>query len=76
MLRIVGGQVPGIAYLYELRRGEEVIATGHLSREEPLEVGERVAIGGQPRIVRSVEPALGERELHVVVQLLREDVDS
>lgn len=30
-----------------LRRGEEVIATGHLGREQPLEVGERIAIGSQ-----------------------------
>ena len=29
-------------YRYELRHGEEVIATGHLSREQPLEVGELV----------------------------------
>jgi hypothetical protein len=50
-------------YRYELRRGEEVIATGHLSREQPLEVGERVAIGSQSGIVRSVEPVLHEHEL-------------
>src|SRR5205823_1650538 len=46
---------------YELRRGDEVIATGHLSREQPLEVGERIAIGSQAGIVRAVEPLLGER---------------
>jgi hypothetical protein len=56
-------------YRYELRRGEEVIATGHLSREQPLEVGERVAIGSKSGIVRSVEPVLHERELRLVVQL-------
>jgi hypothetical protein len=61
-------------YRYELRRGEEVIATGHLSREEPLEVGERVTIGGQAGIVRSVEPLLHERELRLVLQLWRDDV--
>ena len=37
-------------YRYELRRGEEVIATGHLSREESLEVGERITIGSQSGI--------------------------
>jgi hypothetical protein len=72
----MGGRVGGISYRYELRRGDEVVATGHLSREEPLEVGSRLAIGGQVGIVRSVEPVLGERELHAVVQLLREEVDS
>ena len=51
-----------------------MVATGHLSREEPLEVGSRLAIGVQVGIVRSVEPILGERELHAVVQLLREEV--
>ena len=60
-------------YRYELRRGEEVIATGHLSRAEPLEVGERITIGSQSGIVRSVEPLLHERELRLVVQLRRDD---
>jgi hypothetical protein len=32
--------MPG--YRYELRRGDEVIAAGHLSREQPVEVGERL----------------------------------
>jgi hypothetical protein len=61
-------------YLYELRRGDEVVATGHLSREQPLEVGDRVTIGSQSGIVRSVDPVLHERELRLLVQMLREDV--
>jgi hypothetical protein len=65
-----------VEYRYELRRGEEVLATGHLSREQPLEVGERVVIGGRPGIVRSVDPILGERELRLVVQLWREGLDA
>lgn len=65
----------GFAYRFELRRGDAVVATGHLSRVEPLKVGSRLAIGGQG-IVRSVQPVLGEHELHAVVQLLREDVGS
>jgi len=63
-------------YRYELRRGEEVIATGHLNRAEPLAVGERITIGSHSGIVRSVEPLLRERELHLVVQLWREDVGT
>jgi hypothetical protein len=55
---------------YELRRGDEVVATGHLSREEPLEVGERLAVNGLVGIVRTVEALLGERELRLVVQLV------
>jgi hypothetical protein len=63
-------------YRYELRRGDQVIATGHLSREEPLEVGERISIGRQSGIVRSIEPLLGERELRLVVQLWRDDLSA
>ena len=58
------------AYRYELRRGDEVVATGHLSGEQPFEVGDRIEIGAQAGVVRAVEPLLGERELRVVVQLL------
>jgi hypothetical protein len=60
-------------YLYELRRGDEVVATGHLAREDPVEVGDRLEVGGREGIVRAVEPLLGERELRLVVQLVRED---
>ena len=60
----------GFNYRYALRRGDEVLATGHLSREEPLIVGERLVIGGRPGIVRTIEPLLGEQELNLVVQLL------
>ena len=60
----------GVEYRYELRRGDEVVATGHLSHEQPLEVGDRIEIGGQAGIVRTVEPLLGELELRLVVQLL------
>jgi hypothetical protein len=60
-------------YRYELRRGEEVIATGHLAREQPLEVGERIAIGSHSGIVRAIEPLLHERELRLVVHLWRDD---
>ena len=60
-------------YRYELRRGDEVIATGHLSRVQPLEVGERLTIGSRTGIVRDVAPLLGERELRLVVQLTRDE---
>ena len=63
-------------YRYELRRGEEVVATGHFSSEVALEIGERVAIGRHSGIVRSIEQLLGERELRLVVQLLRDDLTA
>jgi hypothetical protein len=65
-----------VGYRYEVRRGEEIVATGHLTREQRLEIGERLAIGNHVGIVRTVEPLLGERELRLVVQLLREPGDS
>ena len=64
--------VARVDYRYELRRGDEIVATGHLIREEPLEVGDRLEITGQPGIVRTIEPLLGERELRLVVQLVRD----
>lgn len=63
-------------YRYELRRGDEVIATGHLSREQPLEVGKRITIGSRAGIVRDVEPLLGEHELRLVVQLTIDELDG
>ena len=63
-------------YRYELRRGDHVIATGHLSREEPFNVGERIDIGSRSGIVRSIEPLLGERELRLIVQLCRDDLSA
>ena len=63
-------------YRYELRWGDEVIATGHLSREQRFEVGERITIGSQSGIVRDVEPLLGEHELRLVVQLTRDELSA
>jgi hypothetical protein len=63
-------------YRYELRRGDEVIATGHLSREQPLDVGDKLTIGSCAGIVRDVAPLLGEHELRLVVQLIRDDLSD
>jgi hypothetical protein len=57
----------GFAYRYELRRGDEVIATGRMTRERALEVGERITLNGRPGVVRSIEPALSERDLHTAL---------
>jgi hypothetical protein len=45
-------------------------ATTALNHEQPLDVGDRIEIGGQAGIVRTVQPLLGELELRLVVQLL------
>lgn len=60
-----------VGYRYELRRGEEVVATGHLVREQPLEIGDRLDVLGDEGIVRTIEPLFGEHELRLVVQLVR-----
>ena len=60
----------GVDFRYELWRGEEVVATGHLNSEQPLEIGDQIEIGGQAGIVRTIEPLLGEHEARLVVQLL------
>jgi hypothetical protein len=60
------------SYRYELKRGEEVLATGHLSRDTALAVGDRITVNGRIGIVRVVEPQLGEREQRAVIHLLRD----
>lgn len=60
-------------YRYELRSGDEIVATGHLMREQLLAVGDTIVIGGSAGIVRAVEPVLGERELRLVVYVHREE---
>jgi hypothetical protein len=59
------------AYRYEMRRGDEIVATGHLSHEQPLEVGEMLTIGSRAGLVRSIEPQLHEHELQLILQLGR-----
>jgi hypothetical protein len=63
-------------YLYELRRGDNVIATGHLSSEQPVEVGERITIGARSGIVRSADLLVGARERRLVVQIWRDYVSA
>ena len=57
----------GVDYRYELWRGDEVMATGHLAREQPLEVGDRIEVGGQLAIVGTIEPLLGKHEVRLVL---------
>ena len=64
--------VAGVNYRYELRWGDDVVATGHLSREHPLEVGGSLEIAGQLGIVRTIEPLFGEQEQRLVVQFVRD----
>ena len=60
-------------YRYELRRGADVVATGHISPEQPLETGQQLTIGSRSGTIRSIAPILGESQLHLVVQLEPDD---
>jgi len=60
----------GVTYRYELRRGSETIATGHMSSELTLEVGQQTRVAGHAVEVRSIEPLLGERELRLVLEVV------
>ena len=68
---VVAVQERMVAYMYELRGGDIVVAIGHLSRDDALGVGEHVVIGGQRGIVRSLNLQLIGGELRLVVQLTR-----
>jgi hypothetical protein len=55
-------------YVYEFRRGEEILATGRLARDEPLDVGDAITIAGQTGLVSRIEPRLGEPPLHLIIE--------
>jgi hypothetical protein len=67
--------VGSFSYRYELKRGDEMLATGHLNRDTPLDTGDRITINGHEGIVRVIEPQLREPEQRLVIQLLR-DTDT
>jgi hypothetical protein len=56
-------------YRYELRNGGTTIATGHFNRDEPLQVGDRIEIGGSTGVVHEISPILGEHELRLIARL-------
>ena len=67
--------MPAFVYRYELRRGDEIFATGHLTRETPLEIGDRIGVGRSEGVLREIEPTLEERERRVVIQLTPDGLD-
>lgn len=62
-------------YRYELRRNEEIVATGHLTWETPLQVGDRLMISRSDGIVRRIDPTIADQELQLVIQLLPDALD-
>ena len=65
-----------LSYTYELRRGEELLATGRFSRDSPLDVGQRIQVNGREGIIRSIEPQLHRGDQRVVIQLVRSDAPN
>jgi hypothetical protein len=58
-------------YAYELRRADQVVATGHMKQEDPLVVGDPVVIGGHRGIVDTVSPQMVRGDVRLVVQLMQ-----
>ena len=56
-------------YRYEARRGDQIIATGHITEQTPLEIGDRVTLGRNRGTVREIGPRLAEGEHRLIVQL-------
>jgi hypothetical protein len=63
-------------YVYEVRRGEELLATGRLSDERELTAGDEVEIAGWGGIVRDAVPMPQKREVRLVIQVRRRDTKS
>lgn len=62
-------RVPAMSYTYELREGEAVVATGHITHDPPLEVGQHVVINRRDGLVQAIDPTTDPREQRLVIQL-------
>jgi hypothetical protein len=47
-----------IEYDYELRQGDEIVATGRFISERAYDIGDEVVIAGEPSVIVAVTPAL------------------
>ena len=54
-------------YEYELRELDEKIATGRITVDQPLAVGDQVTIGKRVGIVTDLLPALTGRDSRIIV---------
>ena len=57
------------AYDYELKRGDEIIATGRLVQERPLVPGETITINGETGIIDSTVPGYGQSPQRLIIKL-------
>lgn len=57
-------------YEYELREHDgAIVATGHLSRDEQLAVGDRITIGQRHGTVTGVMPPVAGRAARVTIEV-------
>lgn len=55
-------------YRYELRRGDTITATGHITYDDPLEAGDEITIGRSIGIVRELGPRNPDGEIRLVIE--------
>jgi hypothetical protein len=61
--------VPPTNYRYELRQADAIAATGHITLDEPVEIGDEIRIGRKHGIVRQLGPRLADGEFRLVIEL-------
>jgi hypothetical protein len=73
-LDVLCWRVAVTSYIYELRQGETVVATGHINHDPPLEVGQHLVINKRDGLVQAIDPTIDPREHRLVIQLLHDDL--
>jgi len=58
-----------LQFRYELRSGDQILATGHLSLANPPHVGDELTIGVKRGAVAEVSPIAGSHESRLVIKL-------
>jgi hypothetical protein len=61
------------SYRYELRAGRTITATGHVSYETPLAIGDEITIGNRTGTVHELGPRLPDGDHRLVVRLHADD---
>jgi hypothetical protein len=67
--RVGSGSLAPHSYRYSLRRGDEIVATGHFTSDRAIEIGEELTIGASRGVVVAVEPSLGSGEEQLTIEL-------
>ena len=62
-------------YRYELRRVDTIAATGHMTYDAPLSVGDEITIGRALGVIRELGPRRPDGEFSLIIELLLQDDD-